>query len=57
MIERHQKAWVVIGDEDLLSMGTYETVSFVTRRAIQERLDEERSGTSADEAPDSGNNA
>jgi uncharacterized protein len=23
--------WVVTGDEDLLSLGTYETVSFVTR--------------------------
>jgi predicted nucleic acid-binding protein len=46
--------WVVTGDEDLLSLGTYETVSFVTPRAFLERLDEEVSGTSVDEAPDSG---
>jgi predicted nucleic acid-binding protein len=46
--------WVVTGDEDLLSLGTYEAVSFVTPRAFLERLDEGGSGTSADEAPDSG---
>jgi putative PIN family toxin of toxin-antitoxin system len=46
--------WVVTGDEDLLTLGTYETVSFVTPRAFLQRLDEERLGTNADEAPDSG---
>jgi uncharacterized protein len=42
--------WVVTGDEDLLSLGTYETVSFVTPRSFLERLDEEMTGTDGDEA-------
>jgi putative PIN family toxin of toxin-antitoxin system len=49
--------WVVTGDEDLLSLGTYETVSFVTARAFLQRLDEEGLGTDADEAPNKGEEA
>jgi putative PIN family toxin of toxin-antitoxin system len=45
--------WVVTGDEDLLSLGTYETVSFVTPRSFLERLDEEVVGTDGDETPTS----
>lgn len=39
--------WGVTGDKDLLSLGTYETVSFVTPRSFQERLDAEVSGLTA----------
>jgi hypothetical protein len=42
--------WVVT----VLSLRTYETVTFMTARAFLERLDEEVPGPDADEAPDSG---
>jgi predicted nucleic acid-binding protein len=41
---------VVTGDEDLLNLGTYETVSFVIPRSLPERLDEGVSGVDEDDA-------
>jgi predicted nucleic acid-binding protein len=49
--------WVVPGDEDLLSLGTIETVGLVTPRAFLQRLEEERLDTDADAASDSGDEA
>jgi predicted nucleic acid-binding protein len=43
--------WVVTGDEDLLSLGMYETVSFVMPGGFLERLDEEMIGSGGDQEP------
>jgi hypothetical protein len=44
--------WVVTGDEDLLSLGSYDTLSFMTPRDFLARLDETASGAGS-EATDS----